>query len=97
LHADPTVYTTMVGASEKNPTGTLRDLNITSAWATSEPRRSSCPGGTTRVPPPVVQPLAQGIPGAKWAIFEEVQPQPHIEQKAEYLPVLREFLAGHDR
>jgi len=96
LHADPTVYATMVGPSEMNPTGTLKDWDITERLAEIRTPTLVLSGRYDEATPTVVRPIAEGIPGAKWVIFEESSHMPHIEEKDHYLKVLEEFLTQHD-
>lgn len=97
LHTDPTVYATMVGPSEMNPTGTLKDWDITPSLGEIRTPTLVLSGRYDEATPAVVQPIADGIPGAEWIIFENSSHMPHIEEKERYLDVLARFLHDHDR
>lgn len=97
LHADPTVYATMVGPSEMNPTGALKDWDITPSLGEIRTPTLVLSGRYDEATPAVVQPIADGIPGAEWIIFENSSHMPHIEEKDRYLDVLARFLRDHDR
>jgi L-proline amide hydrolase len=97
LHGDPTVYSTMVGPSEMNPTGTLKDWDITNRLSDISTPTLVLSGRYDEATPRVVRPIAEGIPGAEWVIFEASSHMPHIEEKNRYLQVVGDFLARYDR
>lgn len=94
LHDDPTVYSTMVGPSEMNPTGTLKDWDITPRLGGVRVPTLVLSGRHDEATPKVVRPIADGIPGARWVLFEESSHMPHIEERERYQEVLADFLAG---
>lgn len=96
LHGDPTVYTTMVGPSEMNPTGALKDWDVTHRLSDISTPTLVLSGRYDEATPTVVRPIADGIPGAEWVIFEASSHMPHIEEKDRYLQVVGDFLALHD-
>lgn len=96
LHDDPTVYATMVGPGEMNPTGTLKDWDITDRLGDISTPTLVLSGRYDEATPTVVRPIAEGIPGARWIIFEASSHMPHIEEKDRYLQVVERFLGQHD-
>lgn len=97
LSADPTVYATMVGPSEMEPTGTLKDWDITGRLDQIRTPSLVLSGRYDEATPAVVRPIAEGIPAARWVLFEGSSHMPHIEEEEAYLRLLGEFLAEHDR
>jgi L-proline amide hydrolase len=96
LHEDPTVYGTMVGPSEMNPTGTLKDWDITDRLGEITTPTLVLSGRFDEATPTVVRPIADGIPDATWVVFEESSHMPHIEEHDRYVQVLEDFLTLHD-
>lgn len=96
LQQDPTVYATMVGPSEMNPTGTLKDWDIADRLGDVSTPTLVLSGRYDEATPTVVRPIAEGIPGAEWVVFEASSHMPHIEEKERYLQVVEGFLALHD-
>ena len=96
LRADPTVYATMAGSSEMNPTGTLKDWDITPRLADIRTPTLVVSGRYDEATPAVVRPIAEGIPGARWVLFEQSSHMPHVEEKERYLEVVGQFLVDTD-
>ena len=96
LRADPTVYATMAGSSEMNPTGTLKDWDITPRLADIRTPTLVVSGRYDEATPAVVRPIAEGIAGARWVLFEQSSHMPHVEEKERYLDVVGQFLADTD-
>ena len=92
LHADPTVYATMAGSSEFNVTGTLKDWDITDRLGDIAVPTLVTSGRYDEVTPQVVEPIARGIPGAEWVLFEKSSHMPHVEEHERYIDVLARFL-----
>lgn len=96
LHADPTVYATMVGSNEMSPTGSLKDWDITPRLGEIDVPALVLSGRYDEATPKVVEPIATNIPGARWILFEQSSHMPHVEERERYLEVLRRFLDGVD-
>ncbi len=96
LHADPTVYSTMAGSSEFNATGTLRDWDITGRLGEIDVPTLVLSGRYDEATPRVVQPIADGIAGAEWVVFEESSHMPHVEEAERYLQTVERFLHAAD-
>ena len=96
LQSDPTVYRTMAGASEFNATGTLKDWDITDRLGEIDLPTLVISGRYDEATPTVVEPIANGIPGAEWVLFEHSAHMPHVEEQERYLDVVDAFLATAD-
>jgi L-proline amide hydrolase len=95
--SDPTVYAQMAGSSEFNATGTLSDWDITDRLAEIDVPTLVISGRYDEATPAVVEPIAKGIPGATWVLFEDSSHMPHVEEPERYLKVVESFLAGVER
>jgi L-proline amide hydrolase len=91
--SDPTVYSAMAGSSEFNPTGTLRDWDITGRLGEINIPTLVISGRFDEATPTVVEPIAKGIPGAEWVLFENSSHMPHVEERDRYIDIVEAFLA----
>lgn len=90
--SDPTVYATMAGSSEFNATGTLTNWDITDRLGEIDVPTLVISGRYDEATPTVVEPIANGIPGAEWVLFENSSHMPHVEEPERYLDVVESFL-----
>jgi L-proline amide hydrolase len=88
---DPTVYAAMAGTSEFNPTGTLRDWDITDRLHEVDVPTLVISGRYDEATLAVVEPIAHGIPGAEWVLFENSSHMPHVEEHDRYISVVEAF------
>jgi L-proline amide hydrolase len=88
---DPTVYAAMAGSSEFNPTGTLRDWDITDRLDKIAVPTLVVSGRYDEATPTVVEPIVRGIPGAEWVLFENSSHMPHVEEHDRYMSVVEAF------
>jgi L-proline amide hydrolase len=92
--SDPTVYAAMAGSSEFNPTGTLRDWDITDRLDEIDVPTLVISGRYDEATPTVVEPIVRGIPGAEWVLFESSSHMPHVEEHDRYISVVGAFLGS---
>jgi proline-specific peptidase len=92
LMGNPEVYETMNGPSEFHVTGNLRDWNIVGQLGEIRVPTLVTSGRYDEATPAIAQTVCRGIPGARWALFENSGHEAHIEETARYLAVLEEFL-----
>ncbi len=97
LHSNPTVYAAMAGASKFNITGSLRDWDITQRLGEIDTPTLVLSGRFDEATPRVVEPIATGIPGAAWVLFENSSHMPHVEERALYLDTVERFPDQVDR
>ncbi|MFF9864092.1 proline iminopeptidase-family hydrolase [Streptomyces sp. NPDC013953] len=87
------VYETMWGA-EWNVTGNLRDWDVTARLPELDLPVLLASGRHDVATPAVVRPLADGIRGAEWAIFEHSAHLPSAEEPERFREVVGSFLRG---
>jgi L-proline amide hydrolase len=92
LGTDPTVYTAMMGPSEFNMTGVLRDWDVTDRLATIEVPALLVSGRHDSVTPDAVSQLHLGLPDSRWELFEESSHMPHLEEPDRFSSVVGAFL-----
>jgi L-proline amide hydrolase len=97
LQGDPTVYAAMAGSSEFNVTGSLKDWDITQRLSEIDTPTLVLSGRYDEATPRVVEPIAGGIPGAVWVLFENSSHMPHVEERDHYLDTVETFLDHLDR
>jgi L-proline amide hydrolase len=93
IHNDPTVYHAMNGPSEFHVIGTLRNWDVLDCCPRIAVPTLVVSGGHDEATPAAVRPFAEGIPGARWEIFEESSHLPHLEEPDRFFLVLGDFLA----
>jgi L-proline amide hydrolase len=91
--SDSTVYSVMAGSSEFNATGTLSDWDITDRLGEISTPTLVISGRYDEATPTVVEPIAKGIPGAEWVLFENSSHMPHVEERDRYLEIVDAFFA----
>lgn len=92
LGQDPTVYHAMAGPSEFTMSGVLRDWDITDRLHRIEVPVLLISGRYDEVAPAAVEGLHQGLADTRWFLFEESSHMPHLEESAEFLARVSEFL-----
>jgi L-proline amide hydrolase len=97
LEADPTVYHTMNGPSEFFVVGSLKDWTIEERLPAVTAPTLVISGEHDEATRECVRPYAERIAGARWEIFAGCSHLPHVEDTANCLRVIGEFLAAHDR
>ena len=86
------VYETMWGPNEFTVTGTLKEWDVIARLGELDVPTLITSGRHDECTPVLVQPLAEGIPGAEWALFEESAHMPYLEEPELYLEVVGAFL-----
>jgi L-proline amide hydrolase len=86
------VYETMWGPNEFTVTGTLKDWDVIDRLGEVGVPTLITSGRYDECTPALVQPLADGIPGAEWVLFEESAHMPYLEEPERYLEVVGGFL-----
>jgi len=86
------VYETMWGPNEFTVTGTLKEWDVIDRLGELEVPTLITSGRHDECTPALVQPLADGIPGAEWVLFEESAHMPYLEEPERYLEVVGGFL-----
>ncbi|KAJ6590513.1 proline-specific peptidase, partial [Mycena vulgaris] len=91
---DPTVYSTMIGPSEFNITGTLRDWTIVDDLHKISVPTLLISGKYNQAQDIAMVPFFEKIPVVKWVQFAHSSHTPIFEEKERYLEVVAGFLAG---
>jgi len=86
------VYETMWGPNEFTVTGTLKEWDVIDRLGELDVPALITSGRHDECTPALVQPLADGIPGAEWVLFEESAHMPYLEEPQRYLEVVGAFL-----
>ncbi|KZT61026.1 prolyl aminopeptidase [Calocera cornea HHB12733] len=92
LEEDPTVYTIMAGHSEITIQGTLKHWDITPRLGEITAPTLVLNGRYDEASDPVVQPLVDGIPRAKWVQFAHSSHTPFLEERERYAEVVGGWL-----
>ncbi|KAJ7857409.1 Alpha/Beta hydrolase protein [Mycena olivaceomarginata] len=95
LEADATVYSTMIGPSEFNITGTMKEWTVV-----EDIRKISVPtllinGRYDDAQDVGVVPFFEKIPKVKWVQFAESSHMPFFEENARFFQVVGDFLASN--
>jgi proline-specific peptidase len=86
------VYETMWGPNEFTVTGTLKEWDVIDRLGEIDVPTLVTSGRHDECTPALVEPLADGIPGAEWVLFEESAHMPYLEEPERYLEVVGGFL-----
>jgi proline-specific peptidase len=86
------VYETMWGPNEFTVTGTLKEWDVIHRLGELDVPTLITSGRHDECTPALVQPLADGIPGTEWVLFEESAHMPYLEEPERYLEVVGAFL-----
>jgi len=97
IAADPTVYGALNGPSEFTVIGPLREWSIADRLGEIDVPLLLISGEHDEVRPEVVKVIADGVPGARWELFETSSHTPHLEEPERFLRVVEEFLEEAER
>jgi pimeloyl-ACP methyl ester carboxylesterase len=86
------VYETMWGPNEFTVTGTLKDWDVIDRLGELDVPTLVTSGRHDECTPALVEPLAHGIRGAEWVLFDESAHMPYLEEPERYLEVVAAFL-----
>jgi proline-specific peptidase len=86
------VYETMWGPNEFTVTGTLKEWDVIERLGELDVPTLVTSGRHDECTPALVEPLAQGIPGAEWVLFEKSSHMAYLEEPERYLEVVGGFL-----
>ncbi|SON53767.1 L-amino acid amidase [Hartmannibacter diazotrophicus] len=92
IDADPTVYHTMNGPNEFHVIGTMKDWTIVGRLAAIEVPTLLISGRYDEATEACVQPYADEIPDVRWTIFEASSHMPHVEERADCMKTVGDFL-----
>ncbi|MET8945401.1 proline iminopeptidase-family hydrolase [Streptomyces sp. NPDC004542] len=93
---DPAVYRTMVGPSEFDVTGTLRDWSVVDRLASVGAPVLVLRGEHDEATAECVAPFTEFVAGARLRVFPGASHMPHIEAEAAFRQTVEAFLAGCD-
>ena len=82
----------MWGPNEFTVTGTLKEWDVIDRLGELDVPTLITSGRHDECTPALVQPLADGIPGAEWVLFEESAHMPYLEEPERYLEIVGGFL-----
>jgi L-proline amide hydrolase len=88
----PQVYNSMWGPNEFTVTGTLKEWDVIDRLGELDVPTLVTSGRHDECTPALVEPLAQGIRGAEWVLFEDSAHMPYLEETERYLEVVGGFL-----
>ncbi|KAI1796911.1 proline-specific peptidase [Ganoderma leucocontextum] len=92
LQGDPTVYMTMLGPSEFNVTGSLRDWSILKDISKINVPTLLLNSVHDEAQDNVIAPFFHSIPKVKWFTFAESSHMPQYEEREKYMQVVGSFL-----
>jgi len=92
LAENPEVYFTMNGPSEFHVTGTLKDWDISSQLGDIRLPTLVISGRYDEATPEIARTVQEGIPDARWVLFERSSHMPHVEEPERFLQILDDFL-----
>jgi L-proline amide hydrolase len=96
IDADPTVYHAMNGPSEFHVVGSLKQWSVVDRLSDIRPPTLVVAGEFDEAMPSVWQPFVERIPDVRSHVFADASHMPHVEQPAEFLRVVGDFLREHD-
>lgn len=96
LDADPTVYHTMNGPSEFHVVGSLRSWSVVDRLDGIGVPTLVVAGAHDEAQPLVWEPFVERIPDVRSHVFAHSSHMPHVEEPAEFLRVVGDFLRSHD-
>lgn len=94
---NPTVYTLMNGPNEFHVIGTLKTWSVIDRLSAIDVSTLIISGRYDEATPATVQPFKDGIRGARWEIFEQSSHMPHVEEQADCMRVVGDFLNQNDQ
>ncbi len=92
IAANPEVYHTMNGPSEFHVIGTLKNWDVIPRLGEIDAPTLVTSGRFDEATPLIAETVRNGIPGARWEIFEESSHMAHAEEPERYMQVLDAFL-----
>lgn len=92
LGQSPEVYYTMIGPSEFQVTGTLKDWDIVNRLCEIAVPTLVIGGRHDEATPAIMEAVHRGILGSELIIFENSSHMPHLEEPKRYMQVLEQFL-----
>lgn len=96
LAADPTVYHTMVGPSEFNAIGTMKDWSVIDRLPQISVPSLVLAGEFDEATPDSWEPFVTGLQNVEHRVFEGASHTPHLETPAAYFETVGAFLRKHD-
>jgi proline-specific peptidase len=93
IERSPEVYHTMNGPSEFHVIGTLKTWNVIPRLGEITVPTLVTSGAFDEATPLIAGTVRDGIPGARWELFEESSHMPHVEEEVRYTNVLDSFLS----
>ena len=90
---NPEVYHTMNGPSEFHVIGTLKNWDIIDRLGEINLPTLVTSGRHDEATPLIAETVRNGIPGARWEVFEQSGHMPHAEESERYMQVLDTFLS----
>ena len=93
LLANPEVYYYMNGPSEFHVIGTIKDWDITDRLGEIRLPTLVMSGRYDEATPKIAQAVAEGIPEARWELFENSSHTCHLEEPERALQVVADFLS----
>lgn len=89
-------YITAWGPNEFTPNGNLKDWDYTAKLPNITEPTLVISGTNDLSTPLIAKTMVDQIPGAQWELFEHSRHMPFVDETANYLAVLRKWLAAHD-
>ncbi|RWR07350.1 proline iminopeptidase-family hydrolase [Paenirhodobacter populi] len=93
---DPTVYGTMNGPNEFHVVGTLKHWSVIDRLPRIEVPTLLISGAHDEATEATMQPFADLIPDVRWHIFPNSSHMPHVEEFADCMKIVGDFLADCD-
>jgi L-proline amide hydrolase len=97
LAANPEVYRYMNGPSEFHVIGTIKDWDITDRLGEISLPTLVLSGRYDEATPAIAQAVTDGIPGARWELFEDSSHTCHLEEPERTMRVVGDFLTEVER
>jgi L-proline amide hydrolase len=92
LTSNPEVYNYMNGPSEFHVIGTIKDWDVTDRLGEIRFPTLVMSGRYDEATPAIAQAVTDGIPGARWELFEQSSHTCHLEEPERALRVVDDFL-----
>ena len=89
-------YVTAWGPNEYTPLGTLKDFNVIPQLGNIREPALVISGGNDLSTPYIAKTMADGIPNARWELFEYCRHMCYVEDLPKYSALLKEWLNAHD-
>ena len=89
-------YRTAWGPNEYTPSGTLKDFDVTDRLGEINVPALVISGSEDLCTPLIAQTLRDGIPGARWEMFEGCRHMVFVEETDRYCRMLEDWMSEHD-